>query len=107
MVGITFQAVANKYQWKITPKKTIIILFFIFAVLENYLWPLAFTADVTITVRNEAIASLLEIPPDYPLINLFQLGLFDLFLWMIQAALAGVIGSLMLRPQESKEMTNG
>lgn len=107
MVGITFQAVVNKYKWKITPKKSLVILFFIFAVLENYLWPLAYSADVTITVRNEAIASLLEIPPDYPFINFFDLGLFELFLWMIQAALAGVIGSLILRPQDSKEITNG
>lgn len=31
MVGITFQTIANKYQWKISPKKSFIILFFIFA----------------------------------------------------------------------------
>ena len=96
MVGITFQALANKYQWKITPQKSFIILFFIFAVLENCFWPLVNSVDVTITVRNEAIASLLEIPPDYPFINFFELGLFELFTWVIQAALAGLIGQKIL-----------
>lgn len=103
MVGITFQAVVNKYKWKISPKKSLVILSFIFAVLENYLWPLAYSADVTITVNNQAIASLLEIPRDYPLVNFFELGLLELFLWMIQAAIAGGIGSLILRPQDSKQ----
>ncbi|MHB0915095.1 MAG: hypothetical protein ACYC57_10725 [Thermoleophilia bacterium] len=96
MVGITFQAIANKYQWKITIKKSFIILFFIFAVLEIYLWPLVYSVDATITVRNEAIASLLEIPPDYPFINFFELGLFEFFTWAIQAVLAGLIGQKIL-----------
>jgi len=36
-------------------------------ILDNFLLPLAVSADVTITIRNESIASLLEIPPGYPL----------------------------------------
>lgn len=107
MVGITFQAIVNKYQWKISPKKSFIILFFVFAVYENYLWPIVYSADVTITVRNEAIASLLEIPPDYPFINFFELGLFEFFTWAIQAALAGLIGLSMLKPKEINEITSG
>lgn len=96
MVGITFQAIVNKYQWEITPKKTFIILFLIFAFLENYLWPLVYSLDLTITVRNEAIASFLEIPPDYPFTNFFEFGLFEFFTWVIQAALAGLIGQKVL-----------
>ena len=107
MVGITFQAIANKYQWKISPKKSFIILFFIFAALGNYLWPLVYSLDVIITVRNEAIASLLEIHPDYPFINFFELGLFEFFIWAIQAALAGLLGSLILKQKDIKEITNG
>ncbi len=99
MVGITFQAIANKYQWKISPKKSFIILFFIFALLDNYLLPLVVSADVTITIRNEAIASLFEIPPDYPFINLFEFGLFEFFTWAIQAMLAGLAGQIILKKQ--------
>ena len=96
MVGITFQALVKRYQWKITPRKSFIFLFFIFAVLENYLWPLAYSVDITITVRNEAIASLFEIPPDYPFINFFGFDFFEFFTWAIQAALAGLIGKKIL-----------
>ena len=106
LVGITFQAIVNKYQWNITPKKSLIILFFVFIIFENYLWPLVHSADVTITVRNEAIASLLEIPPDYPFINFFDLGLFEICSWLIQAALAGLVGSLILKPKEIEEITS-
>jgi len=101
-VGVTFQAIANKYQWEITPKKTIIILFFIFAIIDNYLLPLVILADVTITIRNDAIASLLEIPPDYPIINLFEFGLFEIFSWAIQAALAGLLGQKILKTNNIK-----
>ena len=106
LVGVTFQAISNKYQWNISPKKSFIILFFIFAVLENYLWPLVYSLDLTITVRNESIASLLEIPADYPFINFFELGLFEFFTWAIQAALAGLIGTKILKTNEIKKITS-
>lgn len=96
MVGITFQAIVNKYKWKITPKKIFIILFLIFAFLENYLWPLVYSLDLTITVRNKAIASFLGIPPDYQITNFFEFGLFEFLTWAIQAALAGLIGQKVL-----------
>jgi hypothetical protein len=106
MVGITFQAIANKYQWEISPKKSFVILFFIFAFLDNYLLPLVVSADVTITIRNEAIASLLEIPPDYPFINFFEFGLFEIFSWAIEAALSGLVGIILLKPNKIKEITS-
>lgn len=106
MVGMTFQAIANKYQWNISPKKSFIILFFVFAFYENCLWPIVYSIDATITIRNEAIASLFEIPPDYPFINFFGLGLYEFFTWAIQAALAGLIGAIMLKPNETKEITH-
>jgi len=96
LVGISFQVIANKYQWKISPKKSLIILFFVFAIYDSYLWPLVHAADMTITIRNKAIASLLEITPGYPIINFFELGLFEFFTWAIQAALAGLIGQKIL-----------
>ena len=100
LVGVTFQAISNKYEWNISPKKSFVILFFIFAILENYLWPLVYSLDVTITVRNESIASLLEIPPDYPVMNFFEPGLFEFFTWAVQAALAGFIGTKILKTNE-------
>ena len=106
MVGITFQAIANKYQWKVTPIKSFIYLFLIFAVLENYLWPLVYSVDVTITVRNDAIASLLEIPPDYPFINFFELGVFEFFTWAIQAVLAMGIGQKILENKYNQRDNN-
>jgi hypothetical protein len=107
LVGITFQAIVNKFQWNLSPKKSLAILFVVFAILENYLWPLAYSLDVTITVRNNAIASLLEIPPDYPFTNFFELGFFEFFTWVIQAALAGLTGSIVLKQQKNKEITIG
>ena len=61
---------------------------------------------VTITIRNEFIASFLEIPADYPFINFFEFGLFELFSWAIQAALAGLIGKKILTKNEPQKITS-
>jgi hypothetical protein len=102
LVGVTFQAIVNKYEWNLSPKKSFIILFFIIAVLENYLAPLVYSLDATVTIRNELIASFFEIPADYQLIDLFDLGLFEFFAWAIQAALAGLVGAKILKKNEIK-----
>ena len=103
LVGITFQALSNKYNWNFSPKKSLIILFLVFAIFENLILPLVYSLDATVTIRNEAIASTFEIPVDYPLINLFGFGFFEFFTWLIQAALAGLIGAIIIKPNKYSE----
>lgn len=96
LVGITFSCLKNRFQWNISPRMTFLVLFVIFAFLDNYLWPIAFILDVTYTVRNETIAKAFDFVPNEPLVNLFGFGFFELLTLGIQALLAGYIGDRLV-----------
>jgi hypothetical protein len=52
--------------------------------------------DATITIRNEAIIKAFDITPTFPLVELFDLNLFDFVVWCLQAFLAGLIGERLI-----------
>ena len=52
--------------------------------------------DITYTVNNEAAAKFLELKPNEKLADLFDIGLFEFFCWIIQALIAGYIGEKLL-----------
>ena len=55
--------------------------------------PLFCLLDMTFTIRNEQLAQLSDIDPNYPALNLFIPGLFDLVTWAVQTAIATWIGT--------------
>ena len=77
IVGIVFRALSHRFNWNISPFLSLLILVICFAFYENDLLPLAYSLDATITIRNEAISSFLEIPSDYPLIYFFEFSLLS------------------------------
>ena len=102
LVGISFQAICNKYEWNFSFVKSFTLLFIIFAVLESYLWPFVYSLDATITIGNKSVVSLLEIPADYPLIDFIDLGLFELFLFSFEAVIANFVGNKILKTSKTK-----
>jgi hypothetical protein len=97
LVGIAFHALKNKFQWKITPRMSFVVLFLVFAFLENYGWPMIHVLDITFTVRNSDIAEVFNLSPNEPVANLFGLGSFEFVTWALQAFLAGYLGERLLR----------
>ena len=60
LIGVTYQSLKIRFRWNISPKKSFVILFFAFAILENYMLPLLFALDLRITIGNETIAKLID-----------------------------------------------
>jgi hypothetical protein len=99
LVGLAFSSIKIRFGWDLTPIESFIILFILFALIENYTLPLVSMLNATITVGNEQIANFLELPKDYPLVNFFELGFFEFFTWCLQAFLAGLFGDNILMPK--------
>ena len=102
LVGISFYALRKRFNWNLAPKMCFVILIVIFALLENYIVPMIFVLDATITIRNAEITKLFDISPNYPLINLFSLGFFDFIIWSVQEFVAGIIGERLFH-KDAKE----
>jgi hypothetical protein len=51
--------------------------------------------DLTFTVGNTEIATLLGLKPDEPFAGLFGFGFFEIVFWIVQALLASLIGELL------------
>lgn len=92
LVGLAFYSLRQRFNWKISPKLCFIVLIFIFAILDNYFVPMIYVLDATITIRNEEFAKVFNIAPDYPIMRLFDPGLFDFIIWSVQSFIAGLIG---------------
>jgi len=100
LIGVTYQSLKIRYGWKISPKKSFIILFFAFAILENYLLPLLFALDLRITIGNERIAKLIDAHGSIHSLELFDPGIFEFIVWCSQAFFAGIIGPKLLDEQK-------
>lgn len=92
LVGLSFYSLRQRFNWKISPKLCFVILIFIFAILDNYFIPMIFILDATITIRNDVIAKAFGITPNFPIMNLFDPGLFDFIIWCGQSFVAAFIG---------------
>ncbi len=96
LIGIAFAALKDKYNWNLSPKKYFFLLFAIFALYDSLIIPMFLVLDATLTVRNEAIVQAFDLDPNFPLVELFDLGMYEFITWLIQAFLAGLIGDKLL-----------
>ena len=95
-VGVTFYAIKERYHWNISIRNRMIILFIIFAFLENYILPMVIALDITYTIRNPVVAKILDFKPNEPFADLFDIGLFELVTWLVQSFLANYIGEKLM-----------
>ena len=75
---------------------SLVILFLIFAILENYILPLLIVLDVSLTVGNPEIVELFDLKPNIPALELFSFGLYEILIWLIQSLLAAFIGEKII-----------
>ena len=102
LVGITFYALKNRFQWNISYRTAFIILFLVFVFLDNYWFPMMHVLDLTYTVGNQEIAKFFDLAPNEPVENLFGFGLVDFVIWAIEALIATYIGEKVFSRKEGK-----
>ena len=64
LVGITFYALKNRFQWNISYRTGFIMLFLIFVFLDNYWLPMMHVLDLTFTFGNQEIAKVVDLTPN-------------------------------------------
>jgi len=96
LVGVTFFALKERFQWSISKRMSLFILFVVFVFLEYYILPMVVVLDVTFTVGNPDIAGPLGLKPDEPFAGLFDFGFFEVLVMVSQALLAALVGEKML-----------
>ena len=104
LVGISFYSLRNRFQWQISYRKSLLILFVIFAFLEYYILPIVLVLDITYTVGNAGIAEVFNLKPNERLIDLFGFGLFEIIVWAVQSLLAAVIGEMIITKKSSPDV---
>ena len=92
LVGITFYALKNRFQWNISYRTAFIILFLVFVFLDNYWFPMMHVLDLTYTVGNQEIANFFDLAPNEPVEDLFGFGIIEFVIWSIEALIATYIG---------------
>ena len=100
LVGIAFISLREKFNWKLSSKTCFFVLILIFALYDSYMTPMFLLLDATITIRNEAIIKAFDISPTFPLVELFDLNLFDFVVWCLQAFFAGLIGERLIAKKQ-------
>jgi len=102
LVGITFYSLKDRFQWHISTRMSLLILFIIFAILENSILPMLFVLDITYTVGNADVVKLFDLKPNEPLINLLGFGLFEIITWAFQSILAAFIGEKIIMKKSTQ-----
>ena len=96
LVGMTFYCLKNRFQWHISYRTCMVILFIIFAFMEYSLLPMSLFLDLTFTVGNPDIAKFFHLRPNEPVMNLFGFGFFEIMIWAAQSLLAAFIGEKII-----------
>lgn len=92
LVGVSFFALKERFQWHISERLSLAILFMIFAFLEVYILPTLLTLDLTYTVGNAEIAEFLDLKPNSSFAELFGFGFYEIIIWSVQVLLAAFFG---------------
>ena len=92
LVGIAYYSLKAHFQWNFSGHKNYVILFLIFAFLDNFAYPMFFVLDATITIRNPDIAKLFNLQPNEPIEELIGFGWFEFIIYSVQTLLATYIG---------------
>jgi hypothetical protein len=97
LVGIAFFALFGERIEAPYRKKNLFLLFGAFAFLGIYELPAILSLDATITVRNKEIAAFFQLEENAHLSELYDIDLFDLVVWLLQATVALAVGERLQR----------
>ena len=80
LVGITFYALKNRFQWNISFLTGFIIIYLSLVFLDNFLWPMVKVLDITYSVGNQEIVNAFGLSNRESAVDLFGFGLFYIVL---------------------------
>jgi len=95
IVGVAFFPLFGHRNFVSSTKKTLVILLIIFGFMDYYFLPVIALLDITFTIGNQQIAEFFELRPNMSVGEFIDPGLFDLFIWLIQAIIAHFTGTLV------------
>jgi hypothetical protein len=102
LVGTTFYALKNRFQWNISFFTGFIILYLSFVFIDNYLWPMIKVLDITYSVGNQEIVKAFNLSSRESAVDLFGFGLFEFVTWAIEALLASYFGEKIFSRKTGK-----
>ena len=87
-VGCVSVVLGQRLGWPPPTARSAYVLVAVFAFLDLFWIPALLTADLTFTIGNQALADAFGFHPNTSVAALFDLGLFELLVWFVQAGVA-------------------
>ena len=101
LVGFTLALFITKKKIQLGSLKAAVMIFCLFIFLDLFAYPAMLSLDVTFTVHETFIAELFEVGPNARLGEIMSLGLFDVFVWGLQTAVAVCVADTMKVKEEN------
>ena len=103
LVGIALGMFSIRFGWNLSSRKVPLILFLVFGFLDLYALPALLALDATITIRNTAMAKLMNLYPNYPFVELLGFGWYEIIIWLVQVFVALLVMNKLAQRIEGKE----
>ena len=107
LVGIALGMFSIRFEWNLSSRKIPLILFLVFGFLDLYALPALVALDATITVRNTAVAELMNLYPNYPFVELLGFGWYEIIIWLGQVLVALLVMNKIAQKVKREEGTSG
>jgi hypothetical protein len=88
LMGVLLNLLRERYSLKLSKMSAPLLLLMTFAFLDLYWMPAAAALDIRLRILNHTAAELLGIVGEISVIELLDIGWFDLLVWAIQVVAA-------------------
>jgi hypothetical protein len=88
LMEVLLYALRDRYSLRLSNMSAPLVLFAAFAFLDLYWMPAAAALDVRLRILNETLAELLGVIGEFSVIELLDIGWFDLLVWVMQVVVA-------------------
>jgi hypothetical protein len=84
LMGALLYALRGRYSLKLSKMSAPLVLFAAFALLDLYWMPAAAALDIRLRILNHTAAEVLGVVVEISVIDLLDIGRFDLLVWVMQ-----------------------
>jgi hypothetical protein len=88
LMGVLLYVLRERYSLKLSKMSAPLLLLMTFAFLDLYWMPAAAALDIRLRILNHTAAELLGVVGEISVIELLDIGWFDLLVWAIQVVVA-------------------
>ncbi len=87
-VGALLYALRSRFSLRLSKVSAPLVLFATFAFLDLYFVPASAALDIRVRILNQTVAEWLGLSGEISVIELSDIGWFDLFVWVVQVVVA-------------------